>query len=143
MLVLLCFVLSTEPTHAETGPEDADYARRAHAFSRELMSPYCPGRTLADCPSPDAAALRQEIRELLDAGTEEEVILDQLEARFGQAIYGVPRGFWGWALPGLVLLGGAAFLVSALRRLSDPGVQQAPPVVDPELERELERELES
>ena len=51
------------PAHAQDDPEVA-LARTAHELSRELMSPYCPGRTLADCPSPDAGAVRDEIRRL-------------------------------------------------------------------------------
>lgn len=106
------------------------------------MSPFCPGRTLADCPSPDAAAVREEIREFIDAGVEKDVILERLEARFGDAIRGVPRSIWGWTLPGLVLLAGAVALVVVLRRISRRGaVPDAGPVEDPELEEELEREL--
>ena len=118
-------------------------ARRAHALARDLMSPYCPGRTLADCPSHDAAALRAEIRGLLRAGLDETGVRVRLEERFGDAVIGVPRGVLGWTLPGLVLLVGAGVLVFVLRRIyggadgSDPG-----PSDDPELDPELERELQ-
>jgi cytochrome c-type biogenesis protein CcmH/NrfF len=108
------------------------------------MSPYCPGRTLADCPSPDAAALRRELRNLLDAGVPEKEVRTQLEARFGGAISGVPRTRLGWVLPGIALLLGAVALVLALRRLSRAPRDAAgePPVSDPELEAQLDAELE-
>jgi cytochrome c-type biogenesis protein CcmH/NrfF len=123
---------------------DTESARRAHRLSSDLMSPYCPGRTLADCPSPDAAALRRELRNLLDAGVPEKEVRTQLEARFGGAISGVPRTRLGWVLPGIALLLGAVALVLALRRLSRAPRDAAgePPVSDPELEAQLDAELE-
>src|SRR5262249_61611463 len=33
----------------------------AYDLPNDLMSPFCPGRSLADCPSPDAASLRMWI----------------------------------------------------------------------------------
>ena len=139
LLATLCLVGRPDARADARGFEDA---RRAHALARDLMSPYCPGRTLADCPSPDAAALRAEIRGLLRAGLDETGVRARLEERFGDAVIGVPRGVLGWTLPGLVLLAGAGVLVFVLRRISggeggsDPG-----PSDDPELDEELEREL--
>ena len=56
------------PVNGAEAETPTEKARAAYALSRELMSPYCPGRTLADCPSPDAAALREEIRDRIEAG---------------------------------------------------------------------------
>ena len=64
--VLLILAVLAAPALAV---EDAvERARRAYALAGELLSPYCPGRTLADCPSPDAGALREEIRTRIDSG---------------------------------------------------------------------------
>ena len=104
-----------------------------------MMSPFCPGRTLADCPSPNAAAWREEIRLWVDAGTPDAVIRARLQARMpGTDLTAVPRGPLGWALPGLILLAGLGILVAALRRVTRPAAE---PDVDPELEAELLREL--
>lgn len=141
-LLLVVTLLAAGLSDARADEQSSERARRAHALAREVMSPFCPGRTLADCPSPDAAALREEIREFIDAGVEKEAILARLEARFGDAIRGVPRSIWGWTFPGLVLLAGAVALVAVLRRISRrEAVPDAGPVEDPELEEELEREL--
>lgn len=123
-----------------TARTDTEVARRAHGMFAELMSPYCPGRTLADCPSPNAAALREEVRTLLAQGVSEAQIRTTLSAQFGDAIVGTPRSALGWAIPGLVLAGGAALLVVALRRLSR-GREEPVPATDPALEAELEAEL--
>ncbi|MBW2281748.1 MAG: cytochrome c-type biogenesis protein CcmH [Deltaproteobacteria bacterium] len=108
------------------GQGGVENARRAHAFVRTIMSPFCPGRTLTDCPSPDAAALRDEIRVQLDSGVSQDVILEQLGQRFGDAIVGVPRSAWGWTLPVLLLVAGAGALIAALRSLSSRSSQAVP-----------------
>jgi cytochrome c-type biogenesis protein CcmH/NrfF len=119
---------------------DPEVARRAHGIASDVMSPYCPGRTLADCPSPNAAALREEVRELLGEGVPEAEVRERLDARFGDEIVGAPRSVWGWSFPAAVLALGVVALVVALRRLS-AAATDAPVTVDPEVEAELERDL--
>ena len=114
-------------------------ARAAHELSRELMSPYCPGRTLAECPSPDAGAVREEIRDALRAGEPADAIRARLEARFGERVIGVPTTTLGWMIPILMLVAGAAALVFVLRRaLARPGLQ---PRVSSDAMATLEQEL--
>jgi len=81
------------------------------------MSPYCPGRTLEACPSPDALAVREEIRAALRAGEAPDSIRERIEARFGQAVVGMPESSLGKALPIVLLAAGAVALVLAARRL--------------------------
>jgi cytochrome c-type biogenesis protein CcmH/NrfF len=124
---------------AESGRE---VAREAYSLSRDLMSPYCPGRTLADCPSPSAAAVRQEIRERMRAGESAERVRADLELRFGDAVIGVPRSTIGWVIPGLLIAAGGVLVVFALRRMSRGGDPEPPPLdPDGELERELDAEI--
>ncbi len=119
-----------------------EIGRRAYALSRDLMSPYCPGRTLADCPSPDAAAVRQEIRRRMRAGESAARVRADLELRYGDAVSGVPRSAIGWLIPALLIAGGGVLVVFALRRMSRGGEPELPPS-DPggELERELDEEI--
>ena len=143
-LVTLCTIGILSPSFEVASEEASERARRAHAITRDVMSPYCPGRTLSDCSSPDAAALRAEIRELMAEGVDEREIRRRLESRFGDAILGVPRGRLGWSIPGLVLLAGAGVLVLALRRMSHAeGAEATPPSPERESlsEEELDREL--
>ncbi len=120
---------------------DTERARQANELSRNLMSPFCPGRTIADCSSPDAATVREEIRDALAAGETPDAIQKRIEARFGEHVIGVPRGGIGWALPIGVLVAGAGLLVVALvRSVQRPRATEAP--ISPELERELARELD-
>ncbi len=143
-LSLLAFValLLAGSAAAQSEPSDGDVARRAHRVAQDVMSPFCPGRTLADCPSPDAQTVREQIRALLVQGVEEQEIRRRLEQTYGDAVVGVPRSALGWALPVLILLAGVALLVLVLRRLSAPG--PTPAATDPaDLAAELDRELQS
>ncbi len=127
---------------AQSEASDSDVARRAHRVAQDVMSPFCPGRTLADCPSPDAQTVREQIRALLVQGVEEQEVRRRLEQTYGDAVVGVPRSALGWALPILILLAGVALLVLVLRRLSAPDAAPAP--ADPaDLAAELDRELQS
>jgi cytochrome c-type biogenesis protein CcmH/NrfF len=116
-------------------------ARQANELSRDLMSPFCPGRTLADCGSPDAAAVRAEIHAALRTGEQPDAIRARLETRFGDHVVGVPRQLVGWLIPILGLLAGAGALFWVLRR----AVQRpapAPRALSPELEDRLSREID-
>ena len=110
VLALLCFA---------SGAGAAD--SWGYDLGHDLMSPYCPGRTLATCPSPQAAELVQWIVLQEASGATKQEVLDQLVERFGDEILGAPKaeGFaiWAYVLPvlGFVAGGGLAFL--ALRRV--------------------------
>jgi cytochrome c-type biogenesis protein CcmH/NrfF len=134
----LAFALLAATAHAQDDLEIAR-ARAAHELSRELMSPYCPGRTLADCPSPDAGAVRDEIREALRAGESVDSIRTRIESRFGAQVIGVPTTPLGWLIPIVVLAAGALVLVFALRRAVSRGA--APPRVSSDVAARLEQEL--
>ena len=52
----------------------ADREKVASEISSSILSPFCPGRVLSDCPSTDAGKLKHQIRERLYQGqTREEV----------------------------------------------------------------------
>jgi cytochrome c-type biogenesis protein CcmH len=143
LLAVTFAAVSSAPLGSGLADEgSSEQARRAHRIASEVMSPYCPGRTLADCPSPRAGELRAEIRELVNQGLDNDAILTRLEARFGDAIVGVPRSILGWTVPGLVLIVGAAVLIAALRRLSSGRTPQAEPGSEgTAIEKDLDREL--
>ena len=104
-LSIFLFVL---PCLAETTELVSDEAQQ---ISNSVMSPYCPGRTLASCPSPQARELRGQIAEWIKGGESPVAIVDRLRTMFGKEIIGAPesRGFGlvGWWMP-------AAFVVLLL-----------------------------
>ena len=103
-----------------------------YALAHELMSPYCPGRTLAACTSDQAAELRQWILLQEAAGASQEEVMAVLEQRFGDVIRSSPEAEgWGlaaWLLPGAVLLVGALAVVGVLRRMVAKPEGPVPPV---------------
>lgn len=100
---------------AQAAPEDV-----ANRISGEIMSPYCPGVTLHDCPSKEADALRERIKDRAAAGWSEERIMDELVEQYGESIRAIPPGDGGgiiaWLLPGLVALIGAGFAAALAMR---------------------------
>jgi cytochrome c-type biogenesis protein CcmH/NrfF len=87
--VVVVVLLLGSTTFGQT-PDD-----EAHRLSRELMSPFCPGRTLADCPSPHARLVRDEIEARLEKGETAIAIEQDLVLRYGAEIRGTPpaKGF--------------------------------------------------
>lgn len=141
MLLLLagCLLLAPAAPAQDPGGSQAERSRRALALSGELMSPFCPGRTLADCPSAEAGVWREEIRTWINAGVPEAEIRRRLQARMPESdLSGLPRGPLGWVLPVGIVLGGLGLLLLALRRVTEPRDD-----VDPELEAQLLAELDA
>lgn len=93
----------------------------AYDLAGELMSPFCPGRTLASCPSPQAGELIQWIATQEAAGVSRDEVIAILVERHGEEILGAPPAkgitLWAYVFPvlGFVAFGGIAVLV--LRRL--------------------------
>jgi cytochrome c-type biogenesis protein CcmH/NrfF len=76
-------------------------------LSNDLMSPYCPGRTIKSCPSKAARQLEDEILAKAKAGETREEIETDLVARFGREIIGYqppPLMLWGTVVLALFAL---------------------------------------
>jgi cytochrome c-type biogenesis protein CcmH len=99
---------------------DAGAEQWAYDLAHSLMSPYCPGRTLSDCPSPQADELRLWILEQARAGATREEVEAELIRSFGDQLRQAPRaegmGLVAYAVPGVFLLAGGVLLVAFLRR---------------------------
>ena len=115
---------------------------------RELMSPYCPGRSLIECPSPQATELRLWIQAQEEAGVPRADVEARLFEQFGDQLRQSPRaegwGLWAYLVPGGAMLAGGVIVVAFLGRRGPPGPPSGPPPVapgDPDLEREIDREL--
>jgi cytochrome c-type biogenesis protein CcmH len=126
-----------------------------YRLAHELMSPFCPGRTLAACTSPQAAELRQWIVLQEAAGASREEVVANLFSRFGEVIQSEPSAEgWGlaaWLLPVTALVVGAGLVALVLRRMTARGGEPAAPAPtqvavamgpsDAELERLVDEEL--
>lgn len=99
-------------------PRDA--ASDAEKIFTSVMSPYCPGLLLADCPSPAAFELRADIRRRLDAGEPAADIERDLYRKYGDVIRATPNPTgWGavlWTAPAVAFASTLALLVWFLAR---------------------------
>ena len=95
---------------------------RMMVLASELRCLVCQNQTVADSHSDLAADLRQQIRDQLAAGRNEEQIRDFMTARYGDFVLYKPpletRTALLWFGPGVLLVGSLAGLVWVLRRRS-------------------------
>jgi cytochrome c-type biogenesis protein CcmH/NrfF len=129
--------------------DDAQAAQSwAYEAQNELMSPFCPGRTLADCPSPAAESLRLWLVVQQAAGRSRADVEEELFARYGDQMRPAPKaegfGLTAYLIPLAAFLGGGLLLSLFLRRITRAQPAPAPAAAapaDPELERLVDEEL--
>jgi cytochrome c-type biogenesis protein CcmH len=116
-LLAIAICLALWPTAAAAAPEDV-----ANRISTQIMSPYCPGVTLHDCPSRQADELREQIERWAARGWDEDRIMAELVDQFGEGVRATPPseggGILWWILPGIVAVLGAFFAGGLARRWS-------------------------
>jgi len=88
----------------------AQDSERIKKLFNSIMSPYCPGRLLAECPSSSASELKQEIRLMTETKTDIE-IYSILQERFENSEFKINanpdfKGFniFAWLVPGFFFL---------------------------------------
>lgn len=69
---------------AQPTPEDLQAESLAQDIAAEMPSPYCPGRSIASCPSQPARELEDDILTLAKEGKDREQIEAILVDRFGE-----------------------------------------------------------
>ncbi|MBA2726427.1 MAG: cytochrome c-type biogenesis protein CcmH [Actinobacteria bacterium] len=124
----------------------AEHEDLANDISNQVMSPFCPGVTLHDCPSDTALELRREIEGWAADGMTRDEIMTMLEEQYGPEIRAVPAasgsGLFAWILPVAGLLGAAGAGVWLSKRFSSRRGPDDSPVGAPGTTEEL-RKLES
>jgi cytochrome c-type biogenesis protein CcmH/NrfF len=105
-VAFLAMVIAVGQATAQ-GPSEQDAAvieTQASQIFNTVMSPFCPGRLIANCPSSAAADLQEEIRGRLAAGATVDEIKNALYDTYGDEIRSAPeaRGFGllAWVIPG-------------------------------------------
>ncbi len=138
---LIALSIGAAPAHSE---DSADWAYELH---NELMSPFCPGVTLAECTSPQAASLRMWIAVQAAAGRTRSDVEEELLERYGNVLRSAPLptglGFAAYAFPVIAFLAGGGVGVVFLRRQTRSGAKVTRFAVsrDPDLERIIDEEL--
>jgi cytochrome c-type biogenesis protein CcmH/NrfF len=118
-------LLGAAPLAAQI-PDGVDGTFRPHpeaekAISR-LLSPFCPGFMLSQCPAAESLALRDSIQALALQGWNADALEAWMLANHGESYRAVPQrsgaGLLAWLLPPVALLFGAGVVGSVLRRRS-------------------------
>ncbi|MGA1190906.1 MAG: cytochrome c-type biogenesis protein [Bdellovibrionota bacterium] len=121
LLYLLISVLITLPTHLLAAPEliDDQFTHEQQLVFEEvqgnILSPYCPGRLLKDCPSSAARDLKLNIKKQILTGKTSEEILHALLDEYGEEMRAAPKaqgiGLLAWVVPGLFLILGLGIIL--------------------------------
>ncbi|HUP64420.1 MAG TPA: cytochrome c-type biogenesis protein CcmH [Thermoanaerobaculia bacterium] len=105
-----------------------------------LRCPTCQGLSIYDSPAAMAINMREQVRDLLTAGYQEDQILAYFEASYGEFVRLEPSlsgaNWLVWTAPILLALLGAWFVVSVLRKREPApvAVSERNPDNDPDLE---------
>jgi cytochrome c-type biogenesis protein CcmH len=134
------------PVFADERSEALD--REATNLYQQVFSPFCPGRSLNDCPSSKAGELKDEMRAELEAGKSPEVILNEVFQKYGDQYRAVPQfsgvGVLVWLVPiGFVAIGFAVAVGVSIsrKRTSSASVASQKPALSAEEERRIQEEL--
>jgi cytochrome c-type biogenesis protein CcmH len=150
--VALFFALVTSTLTAADAPQrgqyDEDVLREARAIFNRIMSPFCPGQTLANCGSGAAEVLRSQIRQRLADGETPDEIIESIVAKYGESVRAEPpaRGFarLAWIGPFALLAVGIVMVVIYLRRhTARKAARVEPRGIDPEMRARVEEELKA
>lgn len=139
VVALVATLILAGATPALAAPEDV-----ANEVSEEVMSPFCNGVTLHDCPSQAAHDLREQIQTWAGNGWSKSRIIAELEDQFGPGIYATPQdseGIGAWAFPVGALLAGIALLAWLAPKWTKRRRDEEPPPVDAADHARVEREL--
>lgn len=105
-----CFGVDLEP----------DQEKEAVKIFQDVLSPFCPGRALQDCPSAAAGELKNDIRGKLAKGQPREQVMQSLFKEYGDQISAVPQtrgvGLLAWLAPFVFFWVGFGVLVVWLRK---------------------------
>lgn len=101
--------------------------RRTHEVGLLLRCPVCQGSSVSDSPSSTAINMKNEVRDLMAAGYDQQQVLDYFEAAYGQFVLMQPKaeGFnlLVWIGPGVLMLAGLGVVFATVRK-KEPGTRE-------------------
>lgn len=102
LLIIITLITIARPLSAEsTG--NMNPQTTANEIYYQVLSPFCPGRALADCPSTKAHELKLEILQELESGKSKAEVLDIVFKKYGDEFNSKPplSGFasLAWIIP--------------------------------------------
>ena len=138
--------------HADEQVSEEVWQKKAAEMYQQVLSPFCPGRSLNDCPSSKAQELKTEMLVKLQSGVQEQEVLEGVFAKFGDQYRAIPKGEgFGrlvWLVPGVFVCAGLALAYFVSTRRNTVSIPVSPTgksvkAITAEEEAELSRELEN
>jgi cytochrome c-type biogenesis protein CcmH len=127
---------------------DPKLEQRYRVLSQELRCPKCQNQNIADSNAPISQDLRKLLYEKLESGASDDVILQDMVARYGEFVRYRPAAqgaaLWLWLAPVIMLLAGVVLVLLLLRRAKRPtGAprEQLSPAERAQLDEILKREV--
>jgi cytochrome c-type biogenesis protein CcmH/NrfF len=145
--IFAALLLGASTATAADGEAVAEPEGWAYQMSHDLMSPFCPGRTLSACPSPQADDLRMWLIVQEASGRSREDVEAELYERYGNVLRAAPLaegfGMAAYVFPVIAFLAGGVVVGVFLRRQTRATATPEPlsRAPDPELERVIDQEL--
>lgn len=141
-LLILSLALALSAASQSSAEQSPEVSAAADRIMSGIMSPYCPGRLLRDCPSGQALQLKEKIVSRLAAGESEQLVVDDLIATFGEEMRASPKasgfGLVAWLAPALFLfLGGTLTLLWLRNRSIEPETSPPAAPLDTDSEERL------
>ncbi len=107
-------------------PEGVEGTYQPHPEARkaidQLLSPFCPGLMLEQCPAEESRSLRDSIHALAVEGWTADELKAWMLANHGDEWKAVPdrsgTGLWAWILPPFALVAGFGAVVVVARRFT-------------------------
>ena len=148
--IFIALLVSASVLTTRVGNAQSEIDRQSYELYQQVFSPFCPGRSLNDCPSAKAGELKAQMRAQLEQGVPPEVILEGVFQSFGEKYRAIPpyAGFgklvW-WVPIGFFVIGAALVLLASRRRSGGSDVKSTDRVTptDPLIQAEIDRELSS
>lgn len=125
-LVVASAAFAIDTTRFEDPEKQAQYQRMTH----ELRCMQCLNTSIADSQVDLAADLRNEVRDLVQAGKTDEEIRQFMVDRYGEFILFRPRSLWLYITPVVFLLIGVFVAVRVIRQKSKLVAADNSPVDD-------------
>lgn len=108
IIFFLVFIIYSNPFSIA---QEVDHKSISNEVYTEVFSPFCPGRSLKDCPSSKAENLKKEIYQKIKSGQTKQEVLKDIFRVYGDKYRALPAasGFslLAWLLPIIFLLIGA------------------------------------
>lgn len=145
---ILALLILAGVSHGEDAMYDEEVLTQARAIYNQIMSPYCPGKTLSNCTSSGAEHMRVDIRNRLAAGDTPEMIMESLVEEYGESILAAPKnegvGRLAWLTPFVAILFGLVVIVAFVRRYYRRGApEKTTHATDAALRARVEEELKT